>query len=65
MYTSGVQNQGADQLRQLTGVAQLIEQPRRLCFVLGPPETVSQNATVCKEQLPGCSQSPAGVKADD
>ena len=60
MYTSGVQNQGADQLKQLTGVAQLIEQPRRLCFVLGPPQTVAQNTTVCKEQLPGCSESCRG-----
>ena len=32
---------------------------------LGSPETVAQNTTVCKEQLPRCSQSPAGVKADD
>ena len=60
MYTSGVQNQGADQLRQLTGVGQLKEQPRRLCFVLRPPQTVAQNTLVCKEHPQMLTESCMG-----
>ena len=48
--------------RQL--LEELIEQPRRLCHVPGPPQTLAQHTTVCKGHLPGYSQSPVGVKAD-